>query len=345
MKKILIIITLLVVAVAGIFWLSWNMERDEEISLEKPPLLIGFSLGVYREERWLKDLELFNEKVSELGAVSVPLMTDQDIDIQISQIRNLISQNVKVIVIVPTDYEKLVDVIKEAQEAGIKVIAYDRLILNSDLDLYISFDSFEVGKIQAQAVIDKVPSGNIAYIGGSQNDNNAYLLRDGSMSVLEDKIDSGEINIVVDEFSFDWNPREAYENIKNYLEEGGELDGVIAANDGTASGVIQALQEFGLAGKIPVSGQDAELAACRRLVSGEQEVTVYKPIRAIAHKAAELAVKMAKGEEIETNSFIDNGYEDVPAFYIDPTVVFEDTLDETVIKDRFYSREEIYGSN
>lgn len=345
MKKILIIIVLLIVAVAGIFWLSWNMDRGEEISFEKPPLLIGFSLGVYREERWLKDLELFNEKVSELGAVSVPLMTDQDIDVQISQIKNLISQNVKVIVIVPTDYKKLGPVIKEAQEAGIKVIAYDRLIVDSDLDLYISFDSFEVGKIQAQAIIDKVPSGNIAYIGGSDNDNNAYLLRDGSMSVLQDKIDSGEINIVVDEFSFDWNPSEAYENIKNYLEEGGELDGVIAANDGTASGVIQALQKFDLAGKIPVSGQDAELTACRRLVSGEQTVTVYKPIRAIAHKAAELAVQMAKGEEVEANSFIDNGYEDVPAFYIEPTVVYEDTLEQTVIRDRFYTREEIYGFN
>ncbi|MDA3802952.1 MAG: substrate-binding domain-containing protein [Patescibacteria group bacterium] len=344
MKKILIIILLLVAAVAGIFWITWNIDPVEEITLETPPLLVGFSLGVYREERWLKDLDLFNEKVKELGAVSVSLMTDE-VDVQISQIRNLISQNVKVIVIVPSNFKKLSGVIDEAQEAGIKVIAYDRLILDSDLDLYISFDSVEVGRIQAQALVDRVPSGNYAYIGGSPTDNNAYLLREGSMEVLNDKVESGEIDIVIDEYSTDWDPSVAYENIKNYLESGGELDAVVAANDGTASGVIEALREFDLEGEITVSGQDAELAACRRLVSGEQTVTVYKPIRAIAHKAAELAVKMAKGEEPEVNNNINNGYKDVPAFYIEPIVVSKDTLDETVIEDRFYSREEIYGDN
>jgi D-xylose transport system substrate-binding protein len=344
MKKILIIILLLILAVAGIFWLTWNVEPTDEIDNQKQENLIGFSLGVYREERWLKDLELFEEKVSELGATPVSLMTE-DIDVQISQIRDLINQNVKVIVIVPSNYEKLAGVISEAKEAGIKVIAYDRLILDSDLDLYISFDSVEVGRMQAQTLLNEVPSGNYAYIGGAPTDNNAYLLREGSMEVLEDKIESGAINIVVDEYSEDWNPSDAYNNIKKYLENGGELDAVVAANDGTASGVIRALEEFGLAGKVPVSGQDAELSACRRLVSGEQTVTVYKPLRAIAHKAAELAVQMAEGEEIQTNSTINNGVKDVPAFYIEPTVVTKETLNETVISDRFYTEEEIYGDN
>lgn len=346
MKKILIIIILLVLMVAGIFWLSWsNTESNtEEIDNKESKDLIGFSLGVYREERWLKDLELFKEKVSELGASPVSLMTE-DVDVQISQIRDLIDQGVKVIVIVPSNYEELAGVISEAHDAGVKVVAYDRLILDSDLDLYISFDSVEVGRIQAQAILDEVPSGNYAYIGGAPTDNNAYLLHEGSMEVLEEKIESGEINLVVDEYSDDWDPSEAYNNIKNYLENGGELDAVVAANDGTASGVIKALEEYGLAGEVPVSGQDAELEACRRLVTGEQTVTVYKPLRAIAHKAAELAVQMAEGEEVQTTSTINNGLKDVPAFYIEPTVVTKETLDETVIEDRFYTEEEIYGNN
>lgn len=344
MKKIILILVLLIFVVAGIFWLSWNVgPKQPNVNVKKAPLLIGFSLGVYREERWLKDLNLFNEKVNELGAVSIPLMTDQDVDVQISQIRNLISQGVKVIVIVPANSERLAPVVKEANDAGVKIIAYDRMLLNSDVDLYVSFDSFEVGRMQAEGVLNVAPIGNYAYIGGSPTDNNAYLLRNGSMSVLQEKIDSGEIKIVVDDFMDEWDPSLAYEAISSYLASGGKLDGVIAANDGTAFGVINALKEYGLDGKIPVSGQDAELAACLRVVEGTQTLTVYKPIRALAHKAAELAVSMAKGLEIETNSFVNNELKDVPSFLLEPNVVNLETIETTVIKDRFYTREEIFG--
>ncbi len=343
MKKIIIILIMLAGVIAGIFWLSWNLSPKTELSIKKAPLVVGYSLGVTREERWLKDKDLFVEKANELGVSVNVMMTDQNVEMQISQIRNMISQGVKVIVIVPSDFQKLAPVLKEAKDAGIKTIAYDRLIQGEALDLYISFDNTAVGKMQAEGVLAIAPTGKIAYIGGSPTDNNAFLLKEGSMSVLKDKIANGEIELVVDAFCEDWNPDIAYKNIKTYLDAGGKLDGVIAANDGTAFGVIGALGEKGLAGKIPVSGQDAELAACQRIVAGTQAMTVYKPIRALAHKAAEIAVAMAKGGEPESNSTTDNGFKLVPTYYIDPILVNKDNMDSTVIADRFYTREQIYG--
>jgi D-xylose transport system substrate-binding protein len=343
MKKIIIILLLLVAVVAGIFWFSWKLSPSTNLSIKKAPLTIGFSLGVTREERWFKDRDLFVEKVKDLGAATTVFQTDQDVDVQISQIRNLISQKVKVIVIVPADFEKLTEVINEAHAAGIKTIAYDRLIKNSNLDLYVSFDSVKVGKMEAEGVLAAMKGDSLAYIGGSPTDNNAFLLKEGTMSVLNDKIASGDLKLVVDKFMDNWDSTKAYEAIKEYLATGGKLDGIIAANDGTAFGAINALTEKGLAGQIPVSGQDAELAACQRIIAGTQTMTVYKPIRALAQKAAELAVAIAKGDTPETNSVINNGQKDVPTYYIDPTIVTVDNMETTVISDHFYTYEQVYG--
>ncbi|WP_230198126.1 substrate-binding domain-containing protein, partial [Megasphaera massiliensis] len=141
--------------------------------------------------------------------------------------------------------------------------------------------------------------GKYVYIGGSEADNNAHLFKKGAMNVLQKYIDSGDIQIVYDQWSKDWNPAAALSNMENALTaNNNQIDAVVAANDGTAGGAIQALTAQGLAGKIPVSGQDAELAAAQRIIEGTQTMTVYKPIKALAEKAAELAVKLAKGEDV-----------------------------------------------
>ncbi len=346
MKKIIVVLIVLAVVIFGLFWLSWKLGPDTGVNIKKTPTVIGFSLGVTREERWLKDKELFVEKVNELGGSVSVLITDQDVDMQILHIRNLIAQGVKVIVVVPSDFERIAPVIEEAHDKGVKIIAYDRMIDTDKIDLYVSFDNVRVGEMQAQAVVDRIGgSGKIAYIGGSPTDNNAYLLKEGSMNVLQPYIDSGAIEIVVEGFMTDWNPSDAYETVKDYLLSGGQLDGVVAANDGTAFGSINALSEFDLDGIVPVSGQDAELAACQRVVSGSQTMTVYKPIRAIAHKVAEIAFDMSKGIEPNANSSVLVGDVPVSAYLLEPTIVSTETMQSTVIRDRFYTYEEIYGVN
>lgn len=193
---------------------------------------------------------------------------NSDATLQISQADNLISQGFSVLVVVPQDAASAATIITDAHKANIKVVAYDRMITSPDLDFYVSFDSVKVGKMQAEGVVAVKNKGNFAYIGGAPTDNNATLLKQGSMSVLDPLVKSGAVKLVVNQFMTDWNPDLAYTTIKNYLAGGGKLDAVVAANDGTAGGVIRALKEYNLAGKVPVSGQDAELAACQFIVQG-----------------------------------------------------------------------------
>ncbi len=245
--------------------------------------------------------------------------------------------------IVPQDAEQSAVIVEKAHEAGIKVIAYDRLVKNPALDYYVSFDNVKVGESQAQGVVDVVGTGKFAYIGGSEKDTNAFLVKEGSMKVLEPLIASGDIEIVFDSFTEDWKQDVAYTNMKRFLQTGGTVDAVVAANDSTAAGVIRALEEVGLAGKVPVSGQDASLAAVQFVANGKQTVTVYKPIKNLAYKSAEIAVAVMKGESVVTNNSIENGSVRTPAFLLDVVSVTKDTIEETVIKDKFLTREEIYG--
>lgn len=346
MKKAILILALLAAVVGGIYWLTRALPQGPGKTANKPaPVIIGFSLGDTITERWLtKDIPLFTQRVQEMGGVVNTVISNNDADVQNDQIRNLISQGVKVIVVVAVDSEKIAPVVAEAHAAGAKVIAYDRMIKNSDLDDYVSFDNVKVGELEAQSVLDKVFKGDFAYIGGSPTDNNAYLVKEGSMKVMDAKIKSGDIKLVVDKFNDNWNPTSAYQAIKNYLATGKTLDAVVSANDGMAYGVIKALQEKGLAGKVPVSGQDADLAACQRIIAGTQTATVYKPIRLLASKAAEMAVALARGETPTTNDHVNNGKVEVPSFLLDPIIVNKENMMATVVKDGFHTFNEIYNA-
>jgi len=344
MRKLIIIVVVLSGIVLGSIYFLNRLLVEKQIFLAgKKPIIIGFSMGTTREERWFKDRDLFIKKAQELGAIVNVTLSDYDVERQILQIENLISQGASVIVVIPSDSEKISPVIEKANQAGVKVIAYDRLIKNCDVDLYISFDNVKVGELEAQSILAAVETGNFAYIGGSPTDNNASLLKEGTMNILNSKIQSGAINLVIDKFMADWKPEEAYKTIKEYLASGKSLDAVIAANDGTASGVIQALKEKGLDGKIPVSGQDAELSAVRRVIAGTQTSTVYKPIEDLAFKAAEIAVAMANGQTPETERTLYNGKIDVPSYFLEPIIVNKENIMETVIKDGFHTYAEVYN--
>ena len=343
MKKIIIVLIVLVSLVAtAIYFLNRLLVEKQILLSEKKPLVIGFSMGAIREERWFKDRDLFIQKAQELGAEVIVSLSDYDSAEQVSQIENLVSQGASVIVIIPSDSEKIGPAIEKANQDGVKVIAYDRLIKNSNVDLYISFDNVKVGELEAESVLSVVNKGKFAYIGGSSTDNNSFLLKEGTMNVLDKKIKNGDIKLVVDEFTLDWKPEEAYKTMKKYLDSGQTIDAVIAANDGTASGVIRALKEKGLDGKIPVSGQDAELSATQRIVAGTQTSTVYKPINSLAFKAAEVAVAMANGQTPEATGYINNGKINVPAFLLEPIIVDKTNMIDTVVKDGFHMYKDVY---
>jgi len=304
---------------------------------------VGLTMDTLQEERWNKDKELLGQAVEALGAEYVAMTADSDDAKQIEQAEMLIAMGVDVLVIVPHDAEAMASVVNKAHAAGVKVLSYDRLVRNADVDLYVSFDNERVGELMAEKITQLAPSGKYVFIGGSDTDYNSHLVKKGVFNVLQPRIDRGEITVVFDQWTADWLPAIARDNMRIALEANdGQIDAVIAGNDGTAGGAIEALAEWGLAGKVPVAGQDAELAAAQRIVQGTQTMTVYKPIRLLAEVAAELAVSMAKGETPRADRLVNNGKIDVPSVLLTPIAVDASNIDDTIIADGFHSREDVY---
>ncbi|MDQ0338598.1 D-xylose transport system substrate-binding protein [Caldalkalibacillus uzonensis] len=316
---------------------------SEGSSADSDTIKIGLSLATLQEERWQRDRDSFVERAEELGAEVLVQSANLDEATQISQAENLLTQGVDVLVVVPINADTAAAIVDSANEAGVPVIAYDRMINNSDVTVYMSFDNFRVGQMQAEYITNLVPEGNYVLIGGAPTDNNAHLFRDGQMDVLQPFIDSGAIKIVHDEWADNWQPENALNIMENALTaNNNNVDAVIASNDGTAGGAIQALEAQGLAGKVPISGQDAELSAVQRIVEGTQSMTVYKPLNLLAHHAAEVAIALAKGEELEYDTTINNGKIDVPSILLEPIVVDADNVYEVIVKSGFHSLEDVY---
>lgn len=304
---------------------------------------IGMVIDDLRLERWQKDRDIFVDKAESLGAKVYVQSANGNEQAQISQIENMISRGVDVLVIIPTNGEVLSNVIKEAKRDGIDVLAYDRLINNADIDFYLSFDNEKVGEMQAAALLAAKPSGKYFLMGGSPMDNNAKMFRKGQMNLLQPKIDSGDIEIVGDQWADFWLAENALKIMENALTANqNDIDVVVASNDSTAGGAVQALEAQGLAGKVLVSGQDADLAAVRRIVDGTQTMTIYKPITALATRAAEIAVDLGNDKAPASNSSLNNGFKDVPAWLLEPIAVDRNNIKTTVIADKFHSEKEIY---
>ncbi len=305
---------------------------------------IGLSLDTLKEERWQHDRDLFVAHAKELGAEVLVQAANSNDALQNSQAENLLTQGVNVLVVVPHNGKSAATIVESAHKAGVPVIAYDRLIRDCDLDLYVTFDPYTVGVQQADYAVKHTPKGNYVLIGGAPTDNNAVLVRNGQMSVLKPLVDKGDIKIVTDQWATDWAPVEALKIMENSLtKNNNQVDAVVVSNDGTAGGVVQALNEQKLAGKVLVTGQDADLAACQRIVQGTQSMTVYKPLPKLANKAAELAVALAQKKPItDPTSKLNNGKIDVPSILLPTVQVDKGNLDSTVIADGFQKKEDVY---
>ncbi|HEX8610935.1 MAG TPA: D-xylose ABC transporter substrate-binding protein [Telluria sp.] len=304
---------------------------------------IGFSIDDLRLERWARDRDYFVAAADKLGAKVFVQSADASEQKQIAQIENLISRGVDALVIVPYNATVLNNAIKEAKKANIKVISYDRLVLNADVDAYISFDNKAVGEMQAAGVVKVRPKGNYYLLGGAPTDNNAKMLREGQMAVLQPLVDKGDIKIVGKQWVKDWSPSEALSIIENALTaNNNKIDGIVASNDATAGGAIQALASQKLDGKVPVSGQDSDIAAVRRVIAGSQAMTVYKPLKLLAGEAAKLAVQLVRNEKPAFNGAYDNGFKKVSTILLKPTALTKENIN-LLVTDGFYTQAQIAG--
>ena len=309
---------------------------------------IAFLLPESKTARYeTQDRPLFEAKVQELcGECEIVYSNaDQDAAKQQQQAEAALAEDVDVMVLDPVDGAAAAAIVSSANAKDIPVISYDRLLLNSEPDYYVEFDSPSVGEIQGQALVDKLTEdgaeGGIVMINGAPTDNNAKLFKEGAHSV----IDESPFKVLKEYDTPDWSPDKAQQEMEQAISALGKdgFVGVYAANDGTAGGAIAAMKSAGIdVTKIPVTGQDAELAAIQRIIAGEQYMTVYKPIKPLAEKAAEWAVGLVNGEEpTDATETENNGKIDVPTIKLEVVAVTMDNVADTVIADGFWEASDV----
>jgi D-xylose transport system substrate-binding protein len=310
---------------------------------ESTKLVIGLSMAELKEERWQRDRDMFVARAESLGATVIVQDANGDPNTQIQQCENLLVRNVKALVVIPKNADAAAPIVEKAHAKGVKVLSYDRIIANAPVDLYVSFDNVRVGEIQAQEILKLAPKGSYLELMGDPGDKNAGMVHEGHMKALKGALDKGDIKIVMSQSCDKWSTTEARRITEDALTKF-KIDAIVASNDGTATGAIAALEAKGLAGKVPVSGQDADLLNCQYIVQGKQAVTVYKPIRKIAEFCAEAAIAMAKNQSVPgVSASVNNGATDVPTVFLDPIPVTKENMDKTVVADGYHSAADIYA--
>ncbi len=315
-------------------------EPQEALSEPQPEkkIQIGLSFDSFVIERWQRDRDAFVARARELGAEVNVQNANGDVEEQIAQIEYLIEKDMDVIVIVAVDSQRLADTVKRAKREGIRVIAYDRLIRDAGVDLYISFDNERIGEMMGESIVANTPEdGKVFMMCGSPEDNNVSLVEKGFHSV----VDRTDLEIVETAYADNWLAEIGFTTIGDYLDGGGELDAVMCGNDDIASQVIRALSERRLAGEVCVVGQDADLGGCQRIVEGTQTMTVYKSIEKLAMRAAENAVALARDGEIKTGGTYFDGTQEVPYIGLEPIAVTASNM-QVIIDDGYHLEEDIY---
>ena len=323
---------------------------------------VGLSFSDYATERWPIEAAQMTKLLQAKGYEVIVQEADHDVKLQSDQIDNMVSQGIKGLIVIAEDGDAAVTPVEKAVAAGVKVIAYDRLIKTSKISAYLSFDNVEVGRQEALGVMTALglpgstvwTSDNPAKVvmsGGSPTDNNAVLVRQGQMEVVQPYIDSGVVKIVADQWVENWDAAKAEAMMENILTAQNNLiDAVVASNDGTALGELQAMAAQGLAGKVPISGQDATADGCNSIVRGEQTVSVFKDTRLLAPKAVDMIDALINGQAVsglqEFSMALLTGNENltgnVQAAFLPVVQVTQANVYDVVVKSGFQSYDDVY---
>ena len=341
MKKVLAWVLILTYMFTLAACSNKELTEDQKASVEDDRIQIAMSFDSFVIERWQRDRDVFVSTAKEFGANVIVQNANGDVEKQKEQIEYFIKKGVDVIVIICIDSDSLQATVKKAKEEGIKIIAYDRLITNADIDLYITFDNEMVGTMMAEALsMNGAFGGQVIMLEGSPLDNNVDAVEKGFKKIC----DRDYINVIDSIFCDGWRAEIAADYIYDHPNTVRLADGIMCGNDNLAGQVIRALSEKRLAGNLPVVGQDADLEACQRIVEGTQTMTVYKPVEKLAKRAAECAIALAEGEEISGSDVktINDGTYDIPYIGLVPIAVTKDNIDEVIIGSGFHLKEDVY---
>jgi putative multiple sugar transport system substrate-binding protein len=324
---------------------------------------VGIAMPTKSSARWIDDGNNIVKQLQEAGYTTDLQYADDDIPNQLSQIENMVTKGAKVLVIAAIDGTTLSDVLQKAHDAGIKVIAYDRLIRDSgNVDYYATFDNFKVGVLQAGSIVDalglkdgKGPF-NIELFGGSPDDNNAFFFYDGAMSVLQPYIDSGKLVVKSGQTGMDkvgtlrWDPATAQARMDNLLSANytdAKVNAVLSPYDGLSIGIISSLKGVGYGTPdqpLPVvSGQDAEVPSVKSIIAGEQHSTIFKDTRDLAKVTVGMVNALMEGKEPEVNDTktYDNGVKVIPSYLLTPVAVDKTNYEKILVEGGYYKADQL----
>lgn len=339
LKRVCVTTIVAAICICSLVGCASQSSKDENSSKkEDDKVTIGFSFDSYIIERWQRDRDVFVSTAKDLGAEVNVQSANGIVSEQIAQIEYFIDKKMDVIVIVAIDSDSLSDVVKKARDAGIKVIAYDRLIKNADTDMYISFDNEAVGEKMGEAIASNPATSKVVMICGAPADNNVSMVN----GAFEEVMAEHNIGVIGKTFCEGWKADLAVDFVNENISLINQADAIMCGNDDIATNVIRTLAVNRKAGKIDVVGQDADLAACQHVVEGTQIMTVYKPVERLASEAAKYAVMLAKGEDTGVSTSLNDGTYDVPYVALEPISVNKDNIDEVIIDGGFHLREDVY---
>ncbi|WP_217356211.1 sugar ABC transporter substrate-binding protein [Ruegeria arenilitoris] len=317
---------------------------------------IGFLLKTMQEERYKRDRAAFTAKAEELGAEVIFDSANNDELTQLAKFENMLAKGADVIVLQPVNTGTAGSMVSMANSEGVRVVGYDSMLVDGPLDAMVMQDSWAVGRLQGEAMVEWLQdkngevSGKIALIQGQPGDSNAIAMSSGVLEIVEA---NPGLELVTNQAHEGWSSEKAMATAENTLTSNSNgIDAFIANNSGMARGVIAALEAQGLASsdKVFVAGSDADLANIQYVAQGKQAVEIWKQIDPLAETAAEVAVALAKAPEtapadlVEVDKVINNGFADVPTIVTPITLVTQDNIDDTIIAGGFYSKEEVYGN-
>ncbi len=320
---------------------------------------IGLSFSDFATERWKNEEVLLRRLLEEKGYEVLSQEANHDVKAQNDQIDNMVSQGVKGLIVIAEDGDAIVTSVDKAADAGVMVIAYDRLIKSPKIAAYLSFNNVEVGRQQADGVMKAIDIENwdvaskgkvrLVKLGGSPTDNNAILFRKGQDEILDKYAD--KLEVVADQWVDNWDAANALKMMENILTAAGnDIDAVVASNDGTGLGALQAMKAQGLAGTVPISGQDATADGCNSIVKGELTVSILKDIRNLSPLAVDTLDKLLKGQSVSglksytmaelTNDPAKTG--EVPCLFLEVQQVNKDNVYDLVVKSEFQAYDDVY---
>ena len=303
-------------------------------------ILIGVSLPNQREDRWIRDAAAMKKEADAQGATLKIEYFDFDPVKQAEQVAEMIKEKVSIIIIASIDDTRAKKLVEDAHALGIKMLSYERFTRNSDMDFFIGFNNIRVGELQGRYLTTYVPKGNYIILSGLPKLDD---FKEGAMEYINPLVINRSVKIIADKLVEGWLPINAYTIVSDILNNvTDKIDGVLAPNDAIAGAVIAALNEHSLAGKTAVTGQDADLAAVKRIVDGTQLMTVFKDSRELAKTAVDTAIKLFNGSVIDVTDYMNNGLKDVPAILVNPIAVDKNNIDKTLVETGIYKKDEIF---